>query len=95
MQSQYGTNRPSVPVESTDDSLTGSSGERRQLLLNLAPRSLELEQMRRGCALSALVFGEAAPLASTVYVEARDRGIFGKSNSSLKLFIATKAQRYR
>ena len=78
-----------------ENSLSGSSGKRRQLLLNLAPRSLELEQMRRGCALSAFVFSQAAPLASTVYVEARDRGIFGKLNGSIKLFIATKAQRYR
>src|SRR5258705_6249349 len=74
---------------------TRVSGQRSQLVLDLATCPLKLQQVGWSGSLLALLFGESASLTRAVDVQPRDRRVSGESNGSLKLLIATEAQRYR
>src|SRR6266404_9628349 len=78
-----------------DGHKTRVSGQGSQLVLDLAACPLKLKQVGGSGSLLALRFGEPASLTGAVDVQPRDRRVSGESNRSLKLLIATEAQRYR
>ena len=52
---------------------------------------MNLEQVRRGDAVTTLGFGEAASLARAVYVQARDGRVRRESDGALELLVMAEA----